>query len=288
MNNFQGLVNEIELNKWSVHGVEMYQDSRLVEAYGDTIKNRYPIYSATKTITSIAVGMAVDDGRLELDDFLLNYIPEDAKRKLSVGQLKPYSDIRIRDLLTMSVQGFSFRPEGDSWLDYALACPVTLESGRKVHYTNISAYLVGVATSAAVGENLYDYLDRRLFQPLGIKKPPYGKCPDGYFYGASHMELSVNELSRIGLLLYNKGFYQGKRIVSGAYIDEATSFDECSETEIKAYGYFIWQYRDGFSINGKWGQRCLVLPNQGLIITYLSHMVDSDQQLLAVVEKYLL
>ncbi len=285
---FQGFVREIELNSWCVYGIEVYQDGKLIENYGDTIKSRYPIYSATKTITSIAVGMAVGDGRLGLDDFLLNYIPEDAKRKLLEEQLKPYSVIRIRDLLAMSVQGFPFRPEGDSWLDYALACPVTLESNGKVHYSNISAYLVGVATSVAVGENLYDYLERRLFQPLGIKKPPYGKCPEGYFYGASHMELTVNELSRIGLLLYNRGLYQGKRIVSEAYIDEATSFDKCSKTEIKAYGYLIWKYRDGFSINGKWGQRCLVLPNQGLIITYLSHMVDNDQQLLAAVEKYLL
>ncbi len=282
---FQGLVSEIELNKWSVHGIEVYQHNKLVEAYGDTTESRYPIYSATKTITSIAAGMAVDDGRLGFSDYLLKYIPEESKSKLSEEQLNHYSVIRIRDLLTMSVQGFSFRPEGDSWLDYSLECPVTLESGGKVHYSNISAYLVGVATSAAVGENLYDYLDRRLFQPLGIKNPPYRKCPEGYFYGASHMELSVNELSRIGLLLYNKGLYQGKRIVSKAYIVEATSF---SETETKAYGYLIWKYRDGYSINGKWGQRCLVLPNQGLIITYLSHMEDNDQQLLAAVEKYLL
>lgn len=281
---FQGLVREIELNKWCVHGIEMYHNGKLIESYRDTVENRYPIYSATKTITSIAVGMAVDEEKLKLCDSLMKYIPEDNKSKLSDEQLKSYRYISIKDLLTMSVQGFSFRPEGDSWLDYTLACPVTLDSS-KVHYSNISAYLVGVAASSAVGENLCDYLDRRLFQPLGIKNPPYGKCPEGYFYGASHMELSVNELSRIGLLLYNKGLYQGNRIVSKAYIDEATSF---GGTEANAYGYLIWNYRDGFSINGKWGQRCLILPKEGIMITYLAHMEDNSEWLLQAVEKYLL
>lgn len=282
---FLGLVREIELNKWCVHGIEVYQDGKLVETYGDTVESRYPIYSATKTITSVAVGIAVDEGRLKLNDYILEYISEKVKNKLSQEQLKSFSAIRIRDLLTMSVQGFSFRPEGDSWLDYSLACPVTLDSSRRVHYSNISAYLVGVAAASAVGESLYDYLDRRLFKPLGIYKPSYGKCPEGYFYGASHMELSVNELSKIGLLLYNKGLFQGKRVVSEDYVDEATSFNG---KEAKAYGYLIWSYRDGYSINGKWGQRCLVLPKEGIMITYLSHMEDNSEQLLQAVEKYLL
>lgn len=283
---FQGLINKIKLNKWCVHGIEVYQDGELIHTYGDVEGTRYPIYSATKTITSIAVGVALDEGKLKLDNTVLDYMPEISRANMAKKNLNAYGNIRIRDLLTMSVQGFPFRPQGESWLDYSLACPVTLSKANKVYYSNVSAYLVGIATAFAVEENLYDYLDKKLFKPLGILNPPYGTCPEGYFYGASHMELSVNELSRIGLLLYNKGAYEGKRILSQAYIDEATSFEKVGASE--NYGYLIWGYRDGFSISGKWGQRCLILPERKLMITYLSHMEDNSDELLNAVEKYLL
>ena len=63
--NFQSFVNDIQQNQWPVYGVEVYQDGELIRWYGDTSEHRYPIYSATKTITAIAAGMAVDEGKLD-------------------------------------------------------------------------------------------------------------------------------------------------------------------------------------------------------------------------------
>ena len=131
-----------------------------------------------------------------------------------------------------------------------------------------------------------DYLTPRLFEPLGIQNPPCGRCPDGYFYGASQMELTVNELSRIGLLLYNGGVYDGRRIVSEAFVKQATSIRQMNREG--GYGYFIWKYRDGFSINGKWGQKCYVLPDKGLMVTYLAHMETNSGLLKECMEKHLL
>lgn len=54
------------------------------------------------------------------------------------------------------------------------------------------------------------------------------------------------------------------------------------------YGYFIWKYRDGFSINGKWKQKCYVLPKRELIITYLAHIEDDSHDLLSSMEKNIL
>lgn len=102
-----------------------------------------------------------------------------------------FQNITVERLLTMSVEGFPFRPEGESYLNYLLSCPLENVQTRRFNYSNISAYLVGVALTNAVQEDLYQYLKR---------------------------ELTVHDLSRIGLLLYHGGAYEGKRIVSEEHI----------------------------------------------------------------------
>ena len=281
---FNAFVEDIKKNNWNVFGVEVYVDGKLLHSYGDTIDTRYPIYSATKTITSIAVGIAVDEGKLDINKSVLDYLPSNVVNSMPEKQVEIYKNITTKNLLTMSVSGYPFRPEGESWLVNALNYPISLKG--EFSYSNISAYLVGVVASCAVGGDLYQYLDRKLFEPLGIIKPPFEKCPDGYFYGASMMELTVHELSKIGLLLYNNGIYEGKRILSEEYVREATKVQQMNREG--GYGYFIWKYRDGYSINGKWKQKCYVLPNEKIMATYLSHIEDELPELKESMERNML
>lgn len=280
---FQGFAEDIRKHGWPVFGAEVYAEGDRKYTYGDT-KKRHPIYSATKTITALAVGMAVDAGKMDVHKSLLCYLPKQAKRSMTGMQREAYQHISIHRLMCMSVGGYPFRLSSDNWLEEALAYPVQQEP--MFNYSNISAYLVGVAAAEALEEDLYSYLERKLFCPLGIDKPACMRCPDGYFYGASGMELSVQELSRIGLLLYNKGEYEGTRIVSSSFVQAACA---CQHRNREGgYGYFIWQYRDGFSINGKWGQKCYVLPGEGKMITFLSHMEEDTLPLRQSMEKHLL
>ena len=283
---FAGFVNEIRENGWPVHGVELWRDGKLSAAYGDTRETRYPIYSATKSIISIAVGMALDDGLMSLDDCILDCLPERYVRAMTARQREAYGQITLRRLMTMSVAGFPFRLTGGDWLEEALNIPLQDPRTRVFAYSNVPAYLVGVAVSMAVGERLDRFLKSRLFDPLGIPDPPGQFSPEGYFYGASGMELTVNELSRVGLMLSSQGVYAHRRIVSAGYVKEATSVRQMNREG--GYGYFFWKYRDGFSLNGKWGQKCYVLPNQNTMITFLSHMEDGSDQIRLCMEKHLL
>ena len=283
---FEAFIDDIERNRWNVFGAEVYVDGELAHQYGDTKENRYPIYSATKTITSIAAGMAVDEGKLDIRRSILEYLSTGVVRKMDRRQVEAYRRITAQRLMTMSVLGYPFRAEGDSWLEAALSYPIEDVEKREFNYSNISAYLTGVAVSGAIGEDLYEYLDRRLFKPLGIEEPPYARCPDGYFYGASAMKLTVNELSRVGLMLYQGGVYEGRRILSEEYVREATSVQQMNREG--GYGYFIWKYRNGFSINGKWKQKCYILPEDRIIVTYLSHIEDGADGLRESMERNIL
>lgn len=283
---FNAFVEDIQKNNWNVFGVEVYVDGKLTHQYGDTTKTRYPIYSATKTITSIAVGCAVDEGKLDINKSILEYLPTNIIAELPQEQLDAYKSITTKRLLTMSVSGYPFRPSGESWLKEALWHPIADVEKKEFDYSNISAYLVGVVTSCAVGEDLYQYLNRKLFEPLEIQTPPYARCPDGYFYGASSMELTVHELSKLGLLLYHGGVYEGKRILSEEYVREATSIQQMNREG--GYGYFLWKYRDGFSINGKWGQKCYIFPEQKLMVSFLSHIEEGSALLKESMERHIL
>ncbi len=100
------------------------------------------------------------------------------------------------------------------------------------------------------------------------------------------MQMSVHDLSQIGVLLYTNRIYEGKKIVSEEYVKMATSIQQMDQEG--GYGYFIWKYHEGVSINGKWNQRCYVLPREELIITYLSHIENNCPELMISMEKNIL
>ncbi len=283
---FSGFVEEIHENGWQVYGLELWQDGKLEAAYGDTQNTRYPIYSVTKSMVSIAVGMASSDSLLNINDSVLRYLPEKYVQAMSVQQREVYKPITLQRLMTMSVDGFPFRLSGSNWLEEALSIPLKEPETRTFAYSNVPAYLTGVAVSAAVEERLDQYLNRRLFRPLGIPDPPCQFSPEGFFYGATGMELTVNELSRIGLMLSREGKYGQKQIVPAAYVKDATSVQQMNREG--GYGYFFWKYRDGFSLNGKWGQKCYVLPKQRMMITFLSHLEEGSDKIRGSMEKHLL
>ena len=198
--NFEGFTQDIINNGWAVHGVEVYKDGKLTYSFRDTKENTYPIYSCTKSILSIATGIANDQKKIDLNEDLLFYIPQRYKEGLSAQQKKKWENVSLHRLMTMSVPGFPFRPESDNYLDYSLNYPDFRPDDKSFDYSNIPAYLVGVAVTEAVGEDLWEFIGKNILDPLEITDAECSRCSEGYFYGASGMKLSVNDLSRIGLL----------------------------------------------------------------------------------------
>lgn len=284
--NFEAFKRDIRENGWQVLGAEVYENGVLTHAFGDTEQTRHPVYSITKALTSLAVGMARDEGKIELTANILDCLPAEPVEKMTGRQRETYRTITLRRLLTMSVAGYPFRPEGENWLDFSLAVPLPDPETPRFEYSNIPAYLMGVAAACAVGEDLKEYLNRKLFRPLGIEDPPCRHSPEGYFYGASGVELTVHELSRLGLLILNGGMYAGRRIVSEAYVREMSAVQQMNREG--GYGYFLWKYRDGCSMNGKWGQKCYILPGENKVIAFLAHMEQGSDPVRESMERHLL
>lgn len=284
--NFDAFTKDIIDNNWNVFGVEVYEKGKLTHSFGDTTKNIHDIFSCTKSILSIATGIVYDRGLLDFDKSILDYLPAKNTDKMSEKQRKNYEKITIRRLLTMSVEGVPFRPEGDDWIEFCLSCPIDDPEKIVFNYSNIDVYLVGVALTEIIGEDLGAFIEREILKPMNIEKYEYKRSPEGYFYGASAFKLTVHDLSKFGILMMNKGVYEGKRILSEEYAKTATSVQMMNREG--GYGFYFWKYRDGFSINGKCKQKCYCLPNEEIMISYLAYIDDDTTDLKDSMERNIL
>lgn len=283
---FEKFTQDIVNNDWKVYGCEVYEDGKLSFSFGDTKDNRHQIYSATKTVLSLAAGIAIDNKKIDVDKDILYYLPKKYTDGMQTDLKERFKKLTLHRLMTMSVPGFPFRAEGDDFIEFSLNCTDIKEDEVSFDYSNIPAYLTGVALSEAMDTDLCGFIDKNILNPLGVYDAGYTRSPEGYFYGASGMELTVNDLSKVGLLLYNKGVYEDKRIVSEEYVSKATSVLQMNREG--GYGYYIWKYKDGFAILGKWKQKCYILPKRKLIITYLSDIRDDSHDLIQSMERNIL
>ncbi len=282
----EAFIQKVKDNNWPIYGIEVFHQGGIVESYDFVPKGRHPIYSATKAFTATAVGLAVEEGRFSIEAPIYDYVKDELPGELSEEQLQILHKLSIKRLLTMSVPGYPFRMESENWLKEALTYRVHFSETPRFHYSNIPAYLVGVAVEKAVGEHLATYLENRLFKPLGIEAPDYVNCPSGHFYGASGMKLTVNELSRLGQLYLQKGVYEGKQILSERWVKEATAIQQMNREG--GYGYYFWKYKDGAQISGKWGQKCCIFPEKQLMITYLAEITEGEDLALVTIEREIL
>ena len=241
-------------------------------------QKRYPVYSVTKSVTSCAFSLACDDKLLSPEALLSDFLEERYKALMSDG----FKTLSFQRFLTMTAGSFPFRPTGENWCEYILSLDTDC-TDASYHYSNIPAYLVGTAVENAVGGDLAGYLSDRLFTPLGIASPPFQTSPEGHFYGATGMELTVSELASLGQLFLDNGSISGKQIISRDAVQRSvTPYVKTNDGD--SYGYFFRVTDDHFSMVGKWGQRCIVYPRKKLVAAYLSHQPERSKELCKVFE----
>lgn len=257
-----------------INYLQIHEGSSLIGEYSrlDT-KTRLNVYSVSKSITSIGVGIANDEGVFHLDDRLAQFFPEYNFEKLS-----PYlSEVRVKDFLTMTCglgQKLFFSDDKEryatkDWIDYFMHSEFLYEPGVHFSYSNFNAYMLSCIVERQTGETLLDYMKPRFFEKIGIGNPDWMLCPMGHNTGAYGLMLTIDEMSRIGLFLLQNGVWNGERILSENYIREATVNHIHTNTPQSGYGYQFWINPDGTSYraDGKYGQYIVVVPENNLVVT---------------------
>jgi CubicO group peptidase (beta-lactamase class C family) len=240
------------------------------------------MFSLSKSFTSTAIGLAVADGKLSLDDTVLSFFPDDAPADPSAN-LKA---MRVRDLLTMTaghheedIRDFPFTAD-ENLVNRFLALPVAHKPGTLFVYNTPASYILSAIVQKVTGQTVLDYLRPRLFDPLGIRNPTWEASKQGISMGGFGLNVRTEDIARFGLLYLQNGKWQGKQIVPADWVATATArhvsngSSPTSDWE-QGYGYQFWRSRHGFYRgDGAHGQFCLVLPQFDVVIAMTSGTRD--------------
>ena len=243
----------------------------------------HALYSLSKSFTSTAVGLAIADGKLSLDDQVLKFFPEDAPKEPS-NNLRA---MRVSDLLRMSTghQAEPARTPGEVWTKKFLAQPVPNKPGTHFLYNTSATYMLSAIVQKVTGTTVLDYLCPRLFEPLGIEHPTWGTSPQGISLGGYGLSIRTEDIARFGQLYLQKGRWGGKQLVPEAWVEAATARQTSNGSNPKSdwdqgYGYQFWRCRHAaFRGDGAFGQYCIVLPEQDAVIAITSGVKDMQSVL---------
>jgi CubicO group peptidase (beta-lactamase class C family) len=251
----------------------------------------HQLYSLSKSFTSTAVGMAIDEGKLSLDDEVLKFFPDDAPSEPS-NNLK---SMRVSDLLRMST-GHQSEPSRGSdrpWTKSFLAQTVPFKPGTHFLYNTSATYMLSAIVQKATGMTVLDYLKPRLFEPLGIENPTWETSPQGISTGGYGLSVRTEDIAKFGQLYLQKGEWNGKRLVSSSWVEAATARQTSNGSNPRSdwdqgYGYQFWRCRHGaYRGDGAFGQYCVVLPEQDAVIAITSGVRDMQAVLNLVWDKLL-
>ena len=295
---FEEKINE---NHIRLYAYMIVQKNEVLALQKYSEKDCHNVYSIAKSFLSLAIGMAIDDGLLTLQDK-----PCDMFRDLISDNIDPkWEDITLEHLLTMSSghgtpylmaedrkmlrseESLIDQEMKEEWLKYAFSRPLDHEPGEKFVYGNQNPYIAGRMLEKVTGITVCDYLYEKLWEPLGIKKPRWDTDSAGHTFTASDLYLDIEAMTKLGQIYLGNGTYHGIRFVSEDWIKKSTSIhikSSClspnggAADELQGYGYYLWKNtKEGYRANGKMGQLILVLPEKEAVISVQARHISSQQ-----------
>lgn len=291
----ENLVSKLSDSDNDINDIQIYQNNELVNEYLWKPRVPRPIYSITKTITSLAVGIAVDEGLLSLSESLSAIFPE-----VSEKYNKSLRNITIHHLLSMNLgfqtshlmMGARENLPFDDWADYIFNQKTTSEPGEAFLYSNAGHYLAGLAIENRSQESLLSYLYPRLFDPLNIEVRYWEKDPLGHTFGSGGLVMSSADLYKIGSLYMNNGTWKANNVVSKKFINQSLKPVIATESQhiySTHYGYGLWLNREKgyYRADGAFGQLILNVPEKNVTIVISSKNAD-NYKIIDLIEKELL
>lgn len=257
---------------------------------------KHTLYSVSKSFTSTAVGFAVNEGRLNVNDKVVSFFPKDLPAVVS----SYLAGLTVKDLLCM-LEGQDPDPTvniagGDSnWIKGFLATPFVNKPGEHFLYNTMGVYMLAAIVEKKTGQHLVDYLKPRLFEPLGINNEDWEDSPQGIDVGGWGLRLRTEDMARMGQLYLQRGKWNGKQVLPAEWVADATASYN-SEGPVWArntptdssdwkqgYGYLFWRCRHhAFRADGAYGQLIVVMPEEDAVVavTCETHNMQDEVNLI--------
>lgn len=247
------------------------------------------LYSLSKSFTSTAVGLAVAEGKLSVDDRVLKFFPDDARDQISEN----LRQLRVRDLLAMSV---GHETEISSAADQIsvkafLAQPIEHEPGTRFKYNTPATFMQSAIVQKLTGETVLEYLGPRLFEPLGIANPVWDANFQGISLGGYGLRVRTEDIARFGQLYLQKGKWRGEQLIPSTWVSQATTKQVSNGSNPnndwnQGYGFQFWRSRhNAYRGDGAFGQYCIVMEDQDAVLAITSGVGDMQKTMNIAWEK---
>ena len=267
-----------------VYSVLTVRDGVIVDEYyqeGYDEESVFAFHSASKSVTSALLGIALEEGFIcSVDDLLSDYLPQvaqlsDGKQNLTLRQLLTHtSGIEWYEWGGGASNWVEFR-SAENWVDYILGRRQVYEPGTVFNYSTGNTHLLAAALEEAVGQPLFDYGEEKLFGPLGMEHTSWGCDPQGIADGGNGLIMSARDAAKFGQLFLQKGQWKGQQLVPADWVETSTSAQNNGAGDgTGSYGFQWWirQFNgyDGYYAFGAWGQYIIVIPELELVCVIAS------------------
>ena len=293
----EGLL-QIQQKNIPIHSLLIVRDGRvLLDAtfYPYDGESPHSVGSVTKSLTTLLIGIAIDQGKLSLDDKMVSFFPDTTIANPDVRK----NDITIRDLASMS-SGFDciYEPNeptvyametSPNWVQFGLDLPMAYKPGTHWEYCGVGMHLLSAILQKATGMTALEYARQNLFEPLGIQEVFWPTDPQGVNLGAGNTRMLPRDMAKIGFLYLHGGVWDGKQIVSRSWVEQSVK-KQFSPPNGDGYGYGWWSSVSdtgmSFFAQGKGGQWIIVNPGYNSIVVTTGegfNYDDIDPYILAAV-----
>ena len=284
------LIDALESGPPSVHSMMLVRHGHVIaEGWWAPYRRSHPhsLFSISKSFTSTAVGFAIEEGLLTLDDAVVDLLPDDLPEVVSDN----LAAMRLRHLLTMTT-GHTFdtvtvlNEHEQNWSRLFLALPVDAAPGSTFVYSTGASYLLSAIVQRLTGERLLDYLTPRLLEPLGIADAAWEQCPRGVDVGGWGLSITTEDIAAFGHTYLRGGVWNGRQVVPAHWAAEATRLQVPNgdfggdNDNSHGYGYQFWLNRHGsYRADGAFGQLSIAFAEQDALLVLTGGVADAQRDL---------
>lgn len=284
----QHLVDTVTAENRAIDSVTVVRNGRLVldEYFAGFESGRlHSLASCTKSIMSVLIGIAIDQGHIDgVDHPVLDFFPD-----REVGNRDGSKEaMTLENLLTMSSgmecadsEDFltEMRASGD-WIQFVLDRRMSYPPGDRFEYCSSNSFLLSAILQQATGMNALAFARENLFEPLGITEVYWPASPDGITHGWGDLALKPHDMAKIGVMLLDQGQWEGRQIVSSGWVEESTVLrlpTMRSDGLFEGYGYQWWVDPAGlYAASGTGGQFIYVVPGESLVVVFTGRVSDAS------------
>lgn len=259
----------------ALHAMQIYRHGKLMLSMAPkpySVSDTMQLYSLSKSFSSTAIGFLADDGVLTAEDRVIDIFKDQLPARLGCNM----EHLKVKHLLSMNTG------HAVCCLPYIrrAAAPVTeflntdldFMPGTHFTYNNAATYMLSEIVTHYTKKTMFDFLQERLFLPLGITDVYWDVFPSGRSQGAVGLHASVEDAAKLGLLYLNKGKWNGKQLLSEKWVAAASAphsdnSDNGAKDWSSGYGYQFWRNaKEGYRGDGAFGQLSMVFPERDMVV----------------------